>query len=139
MACTLWAFTLILAIPTEFIIFNYAPANIVKNNPVLFTILLLLLAGSIIYILRSVMFSRYQRAFFASVILIASAVSLLCLYFFPDMLRCSSDISKTLTIYNASATNAAMIIILILTAIMMPIVIAYSIYVHFKLRPSDLV
>jgi len=139
MTCIAWAFTLVLAILAEIIIFNYAPGNVVKDNPVLFTIFLLLLIGSIAYILRSAMFSRYLRAFFASIILIASVVSLLCLYFFPYLLRCGADPSKSLTIYNAGATAPAMIVILILTAIAMPIVIGYSIYVHFKLKPSGLV
>lgn len=139
MAYTMETFTLILAIPAEIIIFNYAPANVVKNNPLLFAILLILLSGSMVYILWSVMFDRYKTAFFASAILIASVVSLLCLYFFPDLLRCSTDAAKSLTIYNAAATKPAMVVVLIFTVITMPIVIGYSIFVHLKLKPSDLV
>lgn len=134
MTCIAWVLVLVLIIPAEVLIFSYAPGSKFNEHPVLFIIFLQV--SSIICILWSAVSGKCAGAFIASIVLIAGIVSMLCLCFFPDLLRCSSDPSKTLTVCNAAATEPAMIIVLILAAIAMPVVVSYSIYVHFKLRPS---
>ena len=124
---------LIFAIPEEIIVLRNDPSNISQNHFIVFLFLLLLLIASITYIPWGLRTDRFNKAFIASALTIARFLALFYLYFYPDLLRSTESVNN-LTIYNASASNHAMIVMLILTIIAMPIVISYTIYSHLALK-----
>jgi cytochrome d ubiquinol oxidase subunit II len=128
-----WLLMLIFAVPAEIIVLKNDPAYIFKNHFLFFSMLVLLLIVSIVYIPWGLKSASFNKAFIASALVIARFLALFYLYFYPNLLR-STVTAYNLTIYNASASNSATIVMLILTIIAMPVVISYSIYTHIVLE-----
>ena len=124
---------LIFAVPAEIIILKDDPSNIVKIHFFLFSLLVLLLIISIAYIPWGLKTEGFNKAFVASSLVIGRFLVLLYLYSYPNLLR-STEQANNLTIYNASASDLTMIVMLILTIIAIPIVISYTIYTHLILE-----
>ena len=120
---------LIFAVPAEIIVLRNDPADIFKNHLLLFSLLVVLLIVSVVYIPLGFKSGSFNKTFAASSLAIGRFLALIYLYFYPNLLR-SVEPSQNLTIYNASSSSQTMIVALILTIIAMPIVIIYSIYAH---------
>jgi cytochrome d ubiquinol oxidase subunit II len=127
-----WFLMLLFAVPAEIVALKDDPSNILDNHLFFFSILLLLLIGSIIYIPWALKSRSFNKAFIASSLVIGRFLTLFYLYSYPNLLR-STETTNNLTIYNASVSSAAMTVMLILTIIAMPVVISYTIYTHFIL------
>ncbi len=124
-----WLLMLIFAVPAEIIVLRNNPADIFKNHLLLFSLLVILLIISVVYIPWGFKSGSFNKTFAASSLAVGRFLALLYLYFYPNLLR-SVEPSQNLTIYNASSSSQTMIVTLILTIIAMPIVIIYSIYAH---------
>ena len=126
---TSWLLMLIFAVPAEIIVLRNDPADIFRNHLLLFSLLVILLIVSVVYIPWGFKSGSFTQTFAASSLAVGRFLVLLYLYFYPNLLR-SVEPAKNLTIYNASSSNQTMYVTLILTIIAMPIVIIYSIYAH---------
>ena len=129
---TSWILMLVFSIPTEIIILKNEASNIFENHLLLYLLFLILFIGAIIYIPLALKKQSFNKAFLASSLIIVHFTALLYMYSYPNLLR-STEVTDNLTIYNASVSTSSMIVMLILTAIAMPIVICYTIYTHIIL------
>jgi cytochrome bd ubiquinol oxidase subunit II len=103
------------------------------QNP-LFYILLVVLIGVIIYIPVVLKSGKMGRAFLVSSILIAAMLGEMALSLFPRLVPSSIDPADSLTIYNASSTPLTQETMLIIALIGVPLVIGYSIFIHYVFR-----
>ena len=103
------------------------------QNP-LFYIFLAVLIGAIIYIPVVLKSGKMGRAFWVSSILIAAMLGEMALSLFPRLVPSSIDPADSLTIYNASSTPLTQETMLIIALIGIPLVIGYSIFIHYVFR-----
>jgi cytochrome d ubiquinol oxidase subunit II len=101
----------------------------VLSNP-LFYVLFLLLLGSCIMIPVAVKAGKFGRAFVASSVTIAMMIGLSALSLFPRLVPALGDLPNSLTIYNASSSEATLSVMFIIALIGMPLVIAYTIFIY---------
>ena len=132
-----WLLMLIFAVPVEITVLSHDPADVFKKHFVLFSLLVVLLIVSIVYIPLGLKSGKFNKTFAASSLAIGRFLALLYLYSYPNLLR-SVEPARNLTIYNAASSSQAMFVALILTIIAMPIVIGYTIYVHHTLAQYEL-
>ena len=129
----MWCLTLFFAVPSGFILFMRKPLNGLMHHYVIFSILLMLLITAMGYVPWGLKRRRLRNTFLASAIVITCFLASLFLCSYPILLH-GTEAAGDLTIYNASASTPAMIVMLILTIIAMPIVIGYSVYSRFILE-----
>ncbi|MFH0736004.1 MAG: cytochrome d ubiquinol oxidase subunit II [bacterium] len=100
------------------------------SNPI-FYVLVILLLGSIIYIPIGLKAKKTGYTFTASSVMIATIILISALAIFPRLAPSSINLEKySLTIYNASASQNTLVVMLIMALIGMPVVIGYSIYIY---------
>ena len=131
-ASTGWILMLVFGIPAEIIILKNEASNILKNHLFLYVLFLILFVCAVVYIPLALKKKRVNQAFLASSLIIVHFTALLYMYTYPNLLRVT-EAARNLTIYNAAVSSSSMIVMLVLTAIAMPIVICYSIYTHIIL------
>jgi cytochrome bd ubiquinol oxidase subunit II len=127
----LWiSFVSLYAITTlvTFFVSPYLFEGVLKNP--IFWILLVLLAGSIIYIPVAAKAEKYFKAFVASSLTIASMVGLTAVSLFPRLVPSNIDLAYSLTVYNASSTQYTLKIMLIIALVGMPFVIGYTAFIY---------
>ncbi len=100
-----------------------------SNHPVLF-ILPILVFLSIANISRSVNRQKYVQAFIFSSITVCLLLILVSIELYPVLVFSTIDPAYNITIYNAASSNAALRIMLIITAIGAPLVFAYTFFVY---------
>jgi len=100
-----------------------------SNHPVLF-ILPILVFLSIANISRSVNRQKYMQAFIFSSITVCLLLILVSIELYPVLVFSTIDPAYNITIYNAASSNAALRIMLIITAIGAPLVLAYTFFVY---------
>lgn len=100
----------------------------------IFWILFLLLVTSIVSIPFTLKTGSFFRAFIGSSLTIASLIGLCALGLFPRLVPSLTDLSYSLTIYNASSTTATLTVMLIIAVIGMPFVIGYTAYIYRVFR-----
>ncbi len=98
-------------------------------NP-LFYVLFLVLLGACILIPVATKAGKYGRAFTASSVTIAMMIGLSALSLFPRLVPSLGDLTNSLTIYNASSSEATLTTMLVIALIGMPLVIAYTIFIY---------
>ena len=103
------------------------------QNP-LFYIILAVLISAIIYIPVVLKSGKMKRAFLVSSLLIAAMLGEMALSLFPRLVPSSIDLSDSLTIYNASSTPLTLETMFMIALIGVPIVIGYSIFIHYVFR-----
>ena len=103
------------------------------SNP-LFYVLFLLLLGSCIMIPVAAKAGTYGRAFVASSVTIAMMIGLSAVSLFPRLVPALDDLPNSLTIYNASSSEATLTMMFIIALIGMPLVIAYTIFIYWAFR-----
>lgn len=103
-------------------------------SDVFFYIFLILLIGTIVYLPIVIKSGKYGRAFFTSSLLITAMLGQMALSLFPRLVPSSIDLGYSLTIYNASSSPLTLKTMLIIALIGVPIVIAYSAFIHFVFR-----
>ena len=98
-------------------------------NPLFYVLFLLLLAACIM-IPVAVKAGKFGRAFAASSIMIAMMIGLSALSLFPRLVPALDHPELSLTIYNASSSEATLTTMLVIALIGMPLVIAYTIFIY---------
>jgi cytochrome d ubiquinol oxidase subunit II len=103
------------------------------QNPV-FYIFLTIIIAAVVYIPVVLKSGKMGRAFLVSSLLIAAMLGETALSLFPRLVPSSIDLSNSLTIYNASSTPLTLETMLIIALIGVPLVIGYSIFIHYVFR-----
>lgn len=103
------------------------------NKPV-FYVFLVLLTGTIVYLPVVLKSGKYSRAFLVSSLLITAMLGQMALSLFPRLVPSSIDLAYSLTIYNSSSSQLTLETMLIIALIGVPIVIAYSAFIHYVFR-----
>jgi cytochrome d ubiquinol oxidase subunit II len=101
----------------------------ILSNP-LFWVLFILMLAAIIYIPVALKSEKFGRAFFASSFTIACMMGLMAVSLFPRLVPSLTDLSYSLTIYNASSTDRTLFTMLVIALIGMPFVIGYTIFIY---------
>ena len=99
------------------------------SNP-LFYVLFLVLLGACIMIPIAAKAAKFGRAFTASAVTIAMMIGLSALSLFPRLVPSRDDLTRSLTIYNASSSEATLTTMLVIALIGMPLVVAYTIFIY---------
>ncbi len=83
---------------------------------------------------REVRRGRYFRAFLSSSAAMAGLLALFGIGMYPDLIRCHTVPANSLTIYNGASSPQTLSIMLIVAAIGMPLVIAYTASIYWIFR-----
>ncbi len=100
----------------------------------MFFVLFVLLIGSVVLLPITVNAGRFGRAFLLSSIFIASVFGQVALSLYPQLVPSSIDPEYSLTIYNSSSSPATLQTMLVIALIGVPIVVAYTIFIHRVFR-----
>ena len=101
----------------------------VLSNP-LFYILFLVMLASIIMIPMNINSGKFGKAFILSSVTITCMIGLMGISLFPRLVPSLTDLTNSLTIYNASSTQGTLTAMLIIALIGMPLVIGYTIFIY---------
>ncbi len=101
----------------------------VLKNPLFWVVFLLLLAAAML-IPVAAKAQKFGRAFIASSVLIACMIGLSALSLFPRLVPSSTDLSYSLTIYNASSSQTTLSTMLVIALIGVPLVLIYTILIY---------
>lgn len=101
------------------------------NQPMLFAIPLLAVAGMVYYPLALIRGKKIQP-FLASVANILGLLATGAVSLFPYLVPANPSLSNSLTIYNGSSSQLTLTVMLILALIGMPLVIGYTFYIYKK-------
>jgi cytochrome bd ubiquinol oxidase subunit II len=77
---------------------------------------------------------KFNFAFFASSLVITTMLGQVALSVYPRFVPSSIDLNYSLTIYNASSSILTLRTMLVIAIIGLPIVVAYSIFIHYVFR-----
>ena len=100
----------------------------------MFYVFIIVLLGSIVYLPIQLKANKFNRAFLFSSLIIAAMLSQIALSLYPRLVPSSIDLNYSLTIYNSSSSHLTLQTMLVIALIGMPIVIAYSIFIHYVFR-----
>jgi cytochrome d ubiquinol oxidase subunit II len=100
----------------------------------LFYIFIIALLGCIVYLPILLKAEKYNRAFFISSMIIAVMLCQMALSLYPRLVPSSIDLQYSLTIYNSSSSPLTLRTMLVIALLGVPIVIAYSIFIHYVFR-----
>ena len=114
----------------------FASPFLFKNSPgnSLFYIILVVLVGSISYMPIPLKSGNFNRAFFVSSVIIAAMLGQMALSLYPRFVPSSIDLQYSLTIYNSSSSPLTLQTMLVIAIIGVPIVLVYSIFIHYVFR-----
>jgi len=99
-----------------------------------FYIFMVILLGAIVYLPVLLKAGKFNRAFFVSSLTIAMMLGQMALSLYPRLVPSSIDLRYSLTIYNASSSPLTLQTMFVIALIGIPIVIAYSIFIHYVFR-----
>ena len=105
----------------------------IKSEPWLFIIPVMMIF-SIANITRQISKKKYLWAFLSSAISISLLLIIVAIELYPILLPSTQDATHNLTIYNASSSNEALEIMLIMAAIGVPIVASYTTFVFWTFK-----
>ncbi|MBK7092757.1 MAG: cytochrome d ubiquinol oxidase subunit II [bacterium] len=113
----------------------YVPqmANVIKENPVLFLVPLMNMLA-IANIPREIYHGRDWRAFLSSSFAIVFLLALFGIGMFPNMIFSNPIAENSLNIYNAASSAKTLKIMLIIAAMGVPVVLAYTISIYWIFR-----
>ena len=107
--------------------------NVVTENWVFFIIPFVTLLA-IANIIRSNRQQKDFQAFLSSAVTIVSLMALVGIHMFPNLVFSNSFAEYSLTIYNAASSQKTLTIMLIIAAIGMPLVLAYTVCIYWTFR-----
>ena len=97
----------------------------------LFWVLLILLLAAAVTVPNANRSGKFLRSFLASSVSIAAVMGIAAVCLFPRVVPSSLDLANSLTIYNASSTPRALMVMLVVALVGMPMVVAYSAYIYW--------
>lgn len=138
--CTSWANNLWIIFVVLYVIMTLwtwlASPFLFENwtrNPLSYISIIMLL-GSMIYLPILLKAGKFNRAFFASSLVIAMMLCQAFVGLFPRIVPSSINLEYSLTIFNSSSSLLTLQTMLVIALIGMPIVIVYSIFIHRVFR-----
>ena len=113
----------------------YVPhmAESIRSNPVLFIVPLLNMLA-IANIPREIHHGREFRAFLSSCASVALLLATFGINMFPNLILSNPEVVNSLTVYNGASSQKTLKIMLIIAAIGMPLVIAYTSSIYWIFR-----
>ena len=113
----------------------YVPhmAQSIRSNPWLFVLPLINMLA-VANIPREIHHGRAGRAFVSSCVAVFTLLATFGMEMYPNLLLSNPEIANSLTAYNAASSEKTLSIMLIIAAIGMPIVIAYTISIYWIIR-----
>ncbi|MGD0037339.1 MAG: cytochrome d ubiquinol oxidase subunit II [Bacteroidota bacterium] len=103
------------------------------RNP-MFYIFIIVLLGNIVYLPILLKAGKFYKSFIVSSLIIAAMLCQMALSLYPRLVPSSIDLHYSLTIYNSSSSPLTLQTMLVIAVIGIPIVIAYSIFIHYVFR-----
>jgi cytochrome bd ubiquinol oxidase subunit II len=100
----------------------------------MFYIFNILVLGSLVFLPILLKAEKFNLAFLASSLIIAAMLGHMALSLYPRLVPSSIDLQNSLTIYNSSSSPLTLQTMLVIALIGVPIVIAYSIFIHYVFR-----
>jgi cytochrome d ubiquinol oxidase subunit II len=100
----------------------------------LFYIFIIVLFGCIVYLPILLKAGKFDRAFLMSSLIITAMLGQMALSLYPRLVPSSIDLHYSLTIYNSSSSPLTLQTMLVIAILGVPIVIAYSIFIHYVFR-----
>lgn len=107
---------------------SYAFDGLARNP--LFWLIVALLAGGLIVVPFANLRRDYGRLFLGTTTIVVAVIALAAVGIFPRLLPSTLDPAYSLDIYNAASTPLTQKVMLIITLIGMPLVIAYTVYIY---------
>lgn len=128
-------FFVIMYVVTTMVTLLYVPhmTEYIKAHPVLFVLPVLNLLA-IANIPRQIHRGREFRAFLSSCAAVFALLALFGIGMYPDMVYSNPSPENSLTIYNAASSGSTLKIMLIIAAMGVPLVLAYTISVYWIFR-----
>ena len=77
---------------------------------------------------------RYKRAFIFSSLTVSFLLMLVAIGLYPAIILSTTDSAYNITVYNASASQKSLSILLTITAIGAPLVLSYTAFVFYTFR-----
>jgi cytochrome d ubiquinol oxidase subunit II len=107
-----------------------------KDSPSnsMFYIFIVAILGSIVYLPILLKAGKFNRAFLVSSLIIATMLGQMALSLYPRFVPSSINLHYSLTIYNSSSSPLTLQTMLVIAIVGIPIVIAYSIFIHYVFR-----
>ena len=99
------------------------------NNPILFVVPVLAFL-SIANVPRLASKGKYLHSFIFSALSVSFLLILVAIELYPIIILASGDIENSMSIYNAASSEKALGIMLTITAIGFPLVVAYTVFVY---------
>jgi cytochrome d ubiquinol oxidase subunit II len=96
----------------------------------------LVLAASSAAVPVYVLANKWVKAFIATSLFLASVLALFGLQMYPVLVKSTNGADLDLTIYNSASSDNTMITMLVISAILLPVVIAYKAYIYYTLSTS---
>jgi cytochrome d ubiquinol oxidase subunit II len=128
-------FFVIMILLTSFYTLLYLPkmAAVIRSYPELF-ILPVMMVLAIANITRQITKRKYLYAFISSAVTISLLMILVAMELYPNMLVSTQAAANNLTVYNACSSQKTLGIMLVVAAIGVPLVVAYTtfVFVTFK-------
>jgi len=120
---------------TSFYTLLYIPhlTNQVRNTPAMFGLPVIMILA-IANITRQVARRRYMFAFLSSAVVISVSLIIVCLELYPTILFSPETPENSLTIYNAASSQKTLGIMLIVAAVGVPLVAAYTTFVFWTFK-----
>ena len=104
-----------------------------QSNPMFYIFFIILLSG-IVYLPILLRAGKLNNAFLVSSFIIAAMLGQMALSLYPRLVPSSIDLQFSLTIYNSSSSPLTLHTMLIIAIVGVPLVIAYSIFIHYVFR-----
>ena len=107
-----------------------------KDSPgnSMFYVFIIALLGSIVYLPILLKAGKFNRAFLVSSLIIAVMLGQMAFSLYPRLVPSSIDLYYSLTIYNSCSSPLTLQTMLVIAIIGVPIVIGYSIFIHYVFR-----
>jgi cytochrome d ubiquinol oxidase subunit II len=115
------------------LLYNPRMADLVKAHPILFIVPALNILA-IANIPREIYHGRDFLAFLSSCAAMIALMGLFGMGMYPNMVFSNPDPANSLTIYNAASSQLTLKIMLIIAAIGVPIVLAYTASIYYIFR-----
>jgi cytochrome d ubiquinol oxidase subunit II len=96
----------------------------------MFWILFILLLGAILTLPVALKKGAFFRAFLLSSVIVLAVVGLSAVSLFPRLVPSLTDLTHSLTIYNASSSQATLTVMLVIALAGMPLVLAYTFFIY---------
>jgi cytochrome d ubiquinol oxidase subunit II len=120
---------------TSFYTLLYLPkmAAVIRSYPELFIVPVMMVL-SVANITRQITKRKYLYAFISSAVTISLLMILVAMELYPNMLISTQSPANNLTVYNACSSQKTLGIMLVVAAIGVPLVVAYTtfVFVTFK-------